>query len=692
MAGNVSIPSLSEDVRSVIWRIFGAGTSPLTGRSTRELIESVIRKRVSHTEQDRAIAEIYSWFEVIGDEWRLRPDMADPVGVMIIDGVGSDRSEIAVFAVGSIDGELAASTIGSKWPAKEIDSFVEATLNALEHVCNMDQVLDATRVPDLASFDADNAKIPKESLRRRGRLEAFRNLAVYGHGRVYRGLYPAVENLIRIVADLRRESLRSLIKRVDHPVIQARVAEYMVRASNPSDHRDPLRWITEDSCDAEVALAILHILNAVESPDPGDSDERDDDLLTALVNSLAGLRPLACAGWMGELLANAPYVLRQVSEYEIPVRLKQLEEACTEVIARLVRLSWSEDLFSRLRAGLCLTPRTTWPRHLANVAWALRDVAPARAVEIAHATLDEDQRYVAHELELNHLFLHWADWHTREWMSGLGDALALSVERLDLPAWVSTQCRALPLSVWDAEEDSLAFNTADRAVQHWFLVAFHAVESMIALGRTVDPGAVRSLAEALWAHCHFAEQNGVNDVEAPIASEYAARACVEYGDPNGEWLLGQVRNPGVGPRALWALVDQRMQKTARGARLDTGHDEMINSGILRYASERFGDGTQFGLEALQFWGRLWLLLDAADRAEQTATVMLTFTRRRRERGSNILVLKLLALAASKRKLALAMESQVVSTYHHLWSSYTPSEERDDRRRIDEQLERSGIRT
>ena len=79
-----------------------------------------------------------------------------------------------MFAVGSIDGEFAASTIGSKWPAKEIDAFVEAALKALERVCNLDQVLDATRVPDLASFDAgSNAKIPKESLERRGKLETF---------------------------------------------------------------------------------------------------------------------------------------------------------------------------------------------------------------------------------------------------------------------------------------------------------------------------------------------------------------------------------------------------------------------------------------------------------------------------------------------------------------------------------------
>ena len=119
---------------------------------------------------------------------------------------------------------------------------------------------------------------------------------------------------------------------------------------------------------------------------------------------------------------------------------------------------------------------------------------------------------------------------------------------------------------------------------------------------------------------------------------------------------------------------------------------MINVEIIRDASDRFGDGTQFGLEALQFWGQLWLFLEAVDEAEQTAMAILTLPRRLRDRGCEILVLKLLALAASKRKLAVAIESHLVSTYHHLWYSFTPSEERDDRCRIDEQLERSGIPT
>ena len=669
MAGNTSIPSLSDEVRCVIWRIFGAGVSPLKCRSTIELIEPVIRKRVRRNEQGRAIAEIHAWFERIGNEWRLRPDMVEPVAVTIIDGIGFDRSETAVFAVGSIDGDFAASTIGSNWAANETDSFIAATLNTLERLCNVDQVLDATRDPDLVSFDAGNAKIPKESLERRGTLETFRNLSIYGHRLIYAGLHTAVENLIRLVFELRRELLRSAIKRLDHPVIQARVADYMVRSSNPPHYREPLRWITKDSCEAV-------------------------GLLTGLVDRLADLPPLSRARWIGELLANAPYMLRSGGDHERPHPLKQLENECTEVLALLVRESWSEALLAELNACLSRTPRTTWPRHLAEVAWALREVAPPRAAEIARATLDEDKRCVAIEMESNTLFVHWADWHTREWISGLGAALALSVEKLDLPTWVSAQCRALPLSVWDAEENVQAFGTADRAVQHWFLVAFHAVESLDELGRKIDPGVVRTLAETFWAHCCFAGQFGVSEAEASVVSEHAARFAIEYGEVSDTWILDQVRNPGADPRALWALIHQRMKRGALQARVDPLYDEMINTEIKRGASDRFGDGTQFGLEALQYWGQLWLLLEAVDEAEQTATAMamLTFPPRLRKRGCEILVLKLLALAASKRKLPAAIESVLVSTYHHLWSSYTPGEERDERRRVDEQLERSGVRT
>ena len=130
-----------------------------------------------------------------------------------------------------------------------------------------------------------------------------------------------------------------------------------------------------------------------------------------------------------------------------------------------------------------------------QVAWEVRDVEPARAATLARATLDEHERRVTEELERGHLFLNWSEWHDREWIAGLGAALALSIDEIDLPNWVSTRCRALPLSVWDAEENYQAFSTADRAAQIWLLVALHAVEALKQIDRAVDPVEVRALAE-----------------------------------------------------------------------------------------------------------------------------------------------------------------------------------------------------
>ena len=83
-----------------------------------------------------------------------------------------------------------------------------------------------------------------------------------------------------------------------------------------------------------------------------------------------------------------------VTAHEKPPRIEQLERACLELLTRLVYQSWSDDLLTELRAGLCLTRRTTWLRHLADVAWEIRDVEPARAAEIAQMTLDlHDQHH-----------------------------------------------------------------------------------------------------------------------------------------------------------------------------------------------------------------------------------------------------------------------------------------------------------
>ena len=162
--------------------------------------------------------------------------------------------------------------------------------------------------------------------------------------------------------------------------------------------------------------------------------------------------------------------------------------------------------------------RITWTRHVARAAREVSGVEPKQAGTLARSTLNEVERHVAEELERGHLFLIPSDWHDREWIAELGAALALSSDELDLTDWVSTRCRALPLSVWDAEESRQTFRAADRAAQIWLLVALHAVASMKLIDLAVNPAEVRALAEIVWSHCYF---TGLHLLDTREASDVA---------------------------------------------------------------------------------------------------------------------------------------------------------------------------
>lgn len=700
--------SITDETRAVIWRIFGAGASPLTARSPYELIAPVVRKHLNSKDAERLIGEIRGWFESHGDRHWLKADMREAVAAMILEGVGTARHETAIWAVGAIDAEVATPMVRSLWSREQIDSFVESALDILEELCDRDHVLDPSRLERSRSA---NAKIPKNAIEREGRLETFRQLDSHGLDLVHRALYPVIGNLLALVVELRPEQFESFVERLDHPVIQARAAHHMVAATRHLDHRATIRWIGHGSCDALIALAIVHTLNTVNRldeeirlPDRADADRytlstelrppQDDldaaaaGLLDGLVDRLAMLDPLACARWVGELLSGATDVLHRHRGHEIPLRISQIERRCTQLCVRLFRDEWTADLLSELIAGLRHTPRISWTRHMAEIAWEMRDVEPARAVEIARTALDEHERLIAAELERGHVFLEWPDWDHHQWLACLGVALAMSRKQLDLPCWVRTQCHSLPLSVWDAEENYSAFSSADRVVQHWFLVALHAVPILIELRRPADPAAVRALAESLWAHCSFAGTYLHTLPNASVAAEHASRSAIEYGAPSDVWLLEQARNPDLGSRSLWALADQRMQRHTREAGPESQNDNILATELARIASRHFGDGKQFGLETLHYWGLLWLLLGAVDEAEKTAMAIFAFPLTGYDRGYKILALKLLAMVARSRTLIPALADFTASLYRQLWPGYAPPEERTDRQQIDEMLNQS----
>ena len=710
------IISLPDEVKAVIWRIVGPDASPLHKATAYGLIEPVIRNHAPSADLKRVAGQIREWFQSYEHGQWLKTEMVKPVATLILEGMRTERGKTAIWAVGSIDDvDLATHIMRRSWSPAEIDSFVGAALATLGELCERDEVIDATRCAGFEPQGSMSAKIPKSDLERPGKLQTFSHLDSHGSELVYHGLHPAAGNLLELMMELRPGQFPSLIDRLDHPVMQARTAYRVIGAARRLDHRSTLGWITNGSCEALIALSIFHTLDTVNrlddelryassldedqhiwstelSPLQDDVDAAATDLLTGMVDNLAGLEPLRCARWMGELLSHGPYVFPVRDVREIGRRNEQLERACTEVLVRLVQRSWSDGLLDALCFGLSLGPRITWRRHLAEIAWELREVEPVRAAEIARVTLDGHDRYITEQLKRNErLYLGWSDWDDRQWLRNLGLALALSCEQLDLLNWVSARCQALPLSVWDAEERLEEFSTADRAAQHWFLVALHALRGWRELDRTIDSAAVRTLVEKIWAHCHFVQQYLFSRHEASEVEKFAGRCAAKFGDPNDEWLLEQARDSRVGPCALWALIDQGRSKSSPESEEIGQDDEMITEELVRIASDRFNDGGQFGFAELRFWGLLWWVLGAITEAEQTALAIVAFPLTEYDRGLKILALKLFALVTSKGRMSPVVDDYTASLYEQLWSVYTPAEERGHRKQIDKLLEGSTVR-
>ena len=129
-AETVQPPPLTEDAKAIVWQIFSDGASPLTRRSSYDAIEPVVRKRLSSKDAAPSIAAIREWFDSYDDRHWLKSEMQEAVAVMILEGVGTPCDEAEVWAVGSIDAEVAIPLVRSNWSYEQIDSLVEAALDA----------------------------------------------------------------------------------------------------------------------------------------------------------------------------------------------------------------------------------------------------------------------------------------------------------------------------------------------------------------------------------------------------------------------------------------------------------------------------------------------------------------------------------------------------------------------------------
>ena len=257
--------------------------------------------------------------------------------------------------------------------------------------------------------------------------------------------------------------------------------------------------------------------------------------------------------------------------------------------------------------------------------------------------------------------------------------MALSDDDLDPWHWLTSKCRTLPLTAWDAEADYRRFMNADRATRERALVACAAVAASDHLGRAVESAGVRRLAEIAWAHCRFVGRHLYDDPESSVLTEYAARTVVAYGNVTDAWILEQARNLPLGPCPLWALIDHRWPHPAAAA---NASEQATRWELTRIASASFGDGGQFDIEALRYWARLWLSLAAIDEAEETAVAILATRPELASRGDWIVALKLLAFVASERGSTTTTGTALRSLYRELWSHSELAEEREHRRFVD----------
>ena len=697
---------LSDQAKSVVWRIFGSGMSPLGNKSSFDLIEPIICEHVSEPERTTAISELRNCFDPHTDNRWLRNDRRDEIAQLILDGVEVELSERAVWAIGSIDCDLAASLIRSQWSERRIDALATVAMDALCKARDQDKILDVARAARISGLDPRGATIPKEAIEHESKLSTFVHLDTHGWDIVHSALHPTVANLLELVINLREQRFPLLFCQLGHVILQARAAAYIFPFAVKADHRASLRWLSGKLCDAIVAVTIKHTLDTVNLLDdevgassglPSDKyhwrtelrpnrdnfDRAAQSLLEDLVDTLARFPRHVAGRWLGELLVNAPDILHGRSDAQKPRRIVQLESACTVHLSRLLGES-PTCVLAPFRSALSLGRRKTWSRHLVDLAWHTRGVFEERSQEIAQSALKHQIAVVDQALTEDYFSNRWESWHDRENVLAMGRALTLSSGCLEVSTWVAEQCTRLPLTAWDIEERLSSFLVAERIAQYWFLVGYHALLASVEIGRSIDPSDVRRFAESVWAHFDFIGTRQYLGSNSDIAAEAASRAAVRFGEATDVWILGQASKAAVGPRSLYALVHERagQQELARDA--DSLAEEVFVEEFVRAAAQQFADGKQFDLHALKYWGELWLLLNASDLAKETAIAILDMPTRPppKDRATDILTLKLLAFAARHHSLSPVLCDCLEAQYSTLWHHHTPNEERVDREFVD----------
>ena len=693
--------SLPCEAVPLVWRIMGVDESPFRPPLGDELVERWVRNGISCCKQDSTIAEIRSWFHSDTEQWILRDELRVPVAMLILHGIkgtiaeaGSNlNDDIAFWAVGSIHPDLAEAVIRSQWSADEIRTVVDYALGKLVELRQRNQVINPDRIVRTGGAQAE---VIVNATQQQDLLTTFRHLRDCEWW-----LYPAILNVVALLVKLDPELLVELVERVDHPVVQRWAAQYAAGYLVPTDLQIPLGWITDNSPDASVALAIVHTLKNVNYLDsearrhPSSRIEQEcpDDmgsgLLVGLLDRLGSIEPIASARWIVQLLSYGVAALPAYGSTGKPKRVEELEQLCIQQLMSAVCRHWSSELSRELRAGLRPDPLVPRTLPIAQLAWEIRESCPARATEIAQIILDEHEVLIAEALYSDRRLSYlWNNWTDHDSMAGLATALVLFDKEIEPLAWVLDQCGSLPLSVWDAEDNRERFRKADEAARIYFVAALYAAQILNSLGHTTDAASVRAIGERLWEHYKFVGQHTYNLPGDFVVAEFAARVVVQLGEPSESWLLDQVNNPAMSPHILWALVDETRSKTDQANEAAAPRDDGMWLMLLRTISSRYGSLRGIDLDDLRYLAKLWLLLGGADEAEHTAENILAFGPPQLQRSDQITALDLLAFAANKGKVTSRIKKRMDSLYSDLWSGDTPRDEIAKRQDVDYLLSQS----
>ena len=292
--------SLSPEARSAVWRIFGAGESLSASLqpkkpSSYDLIEPVLRKHVRSETVESDIQQVRSWFDTYQCEYWLKHEWHEPIANLIIpeikSKINSEQKETAVWAAGAICAESSLPIIRSNWSSAEVNSFVEVAISVLEEACHKDLVINTDKLYPPGNHESEVFRIPKSAFvwEGEGILQTFIRLSRNEFERVRDRIYPVVLNLIHLIIHLRSDYFQEVIKKLDHPIIQIQIAYHKITVDKQTSYclslgsMEALELITQGSCDSVIALAIVNVLNVVNSL--GDTDS--NTLLQKLVSRLS---------------------------------------------------------------------------------------------------------------------------------------------------------------------------------------------------------------------------------------------------------------------------------------------------------------------------------------------------------------------------------------------------------------------